>query len=362
MKDFIPQIEPWIDSNELYHLKRMIDSTYVVESVLTKEFEDLVKTQTGSEYTIAMTNGTMALYSCLLSMGLNPGDEVIGPNLTFIATANAVIMAGGKPIFCEIDKDSLCIDPYKIEELITKKTKVIIPVHLYGNSADMYMILSIAQKYNIKVLEDAAQGVGVTLNNKHVGTFGDCGILSYYGNKTITCGEGGVVLTNNEDIFKSCYRLKNHGRDKKGIFKHEHIGYNFSFTEMQAAIGISQMEKLPLIINKKKMIHDTYKSELDGVGDIVFQKFSTGVNPVHWFTSLFTSNKEGLKEHLLAENIQTRDFFYPLNLQPCYLGLNDNDFPISNSVYNNGLSLPSSYNLSENNQSRVIEEIKKYFK
>jgi len=363
MKDFIPQIEPWIDDNELYHLKRMIDSTYVVESSLTKEFEDLVKNQTGSKYVISMTNGTMALYSCLIALGVSPGDEVIVPNLTFIATSNAVIMAGAKPILCEISEESLCIDPSKIEELITEKTKVIIPVHLYGNAADMNSIIRISKKYNLKVLEDAAQGVGVSLNGHHVGTFGDCGILSYYGNKTITCGEGGIVLTDDFDIYQKCYRLKNHGRDRKGIFEHEHIGFNFSFTEMQAAIGISQMEKLPLILNKKKLIHDTYLKELSQVGDIKFQVFSEGVNPVHWFTSIFTSHKSELKKHLMDNNIQTRDFFYPLNLQPCYKQLlkSDSVFPVTQKVYTIGLSLPSSYNLSTKDQTRVIDEIKKYF-
>jgi len=155
--------------------------------------------------------------------------------------------------------------------------------------------------------------------------------------------------------------LKNHGRDKKGIFKHEYIGFNFSFTEMQAAIGISQMEKLPLILNKKKIIHDTYNSELAGVGDIVFQKFSDEVEPVHWFTSLFTSHKQELQKYLLEQNIQTRDFFYPLNLQPCYNGMTNKEFKVTQKIYDNGISLPSSYNLSQENLERVIKEIKKYF-
>jgi len=364
MRDFIPQIEPWIDNNELKHLKRVIDSTYVVEHELTKEFEGIVRNHTGSKHAIAMTNGTMALYSCLLALGLESGDEVIVPNLTFIASSNAVLMANGVPVLCEVTKDTLCLDPEELEKCITKKTKVIMPVHLYGQSADMDKIIEIAKKYNLKVLEDAAQGVGVFLNDKHVGTFGDCGILSYYGNKTITCGEGGVVLTNDDEIAKKCYRLKNHGRDRKGIFEHEHIGYNFSFTEMQAAIGISQMEKLEKIIERKNICHQKYKKELSGVGDLKFFDFNKSIRPVHWFTSLLTSYKTELSDYLLEKGIQTRFFFYPLNLQPCYKGIIDTSgsFDVSEEMYGRGLSLPSSYNLTDDEQDYIIKNIKNFFK
>ena len=363
MRDFIPQIEPWIDDNELKHLKRVIDSTYVVEHELTKEFESIIKDYTGSKHAIAMTNGTMALYSCLLALGLKPGDEVIVPNLTFIASSNAVLMANGVPVLCEVTKDTLCLDPIELEKKITEKTKIIMPVHLYGQSADMDSIMSIAKKYKLKVLEDAAQGVGVFSNGKHVGTFGDCGILSFYGNKTITCGEGGVVLTDNDEVAKKCYRLKNHGRDRKGIFEHEHIGFNFCFTEMQAAIGISQMEKLDRIIDRKNICHEKYKLGLDGVGDLSFFEFAESTRPVHWFTSILTSYKTELSDYLLEKGIQSRFFFYPLNLQPCYKNVIDTggDFSISSEVYGRGLSLPSSYNLTDNEQNYVIKTIKEFF-
>ena len=363
MRDFIPQIEPWIDDNELKHLKRVIDSTYVVEHELTKEFESIIKDYTGSKHAIAMTNGTMALYSCLLSLGLKPGDEVIVPNLTFIASANAVLMANARPVLCDINHKTLCIDPNKIEDLITPQTKAIMPVHLYGQSADMDSIIKIAKKYNLKILEDAAQGVGVFSRGKHVGTFGDCGILSFYGNKTITCGEGGVVLTDDDEIAKQCYRLKNHGRDRKGIFEHEHIGYNFSFTEMQAAVGISQMEKLDRIIDRKNVCHKKYKLELSGIGDLSFFEFDGSTRPVHWFTSILTSYKIELSDYLLEKGVQSRFFFYPLNLQPCYKNIinTNGDFNVSSKMYEKGLSLPSSYNLTNEEQDYVIKTIKEFF-
>jgi len=359
--DFIPQIEPWIDENELKHLKRLVDNKYVVENQLTKEFEELVKKHTGSKHAISVTNGTMALYCCLISLGIGPGDEVIVPNLTFIATANAVIMAGAKPVFCDVDSITMCIDVLEIEKHISDKTKAIIPVHLYGEAADLYNISEICKKYNLKLIEDAAQGVGVFYDGRHVGTFGDFGILSYYGNKTITCGEGGIILTNSDDLAIKCYRLKNHGRDKKGVFIHEHIGFNFSFTEMQAAIGISQMEKLDRIIEKKKLIHDTYVNELKDIKELIPQKFSQLTKPVHWFTSFLTTRKKALSEHLLSKNIQTRDFFYPLSLQPCYKINNGSLYSNSILLYNSGISLPSSYNLKPEQQAYVIDCIKNFY-
>ena len=220
----IVQIEPWIDERELDELKRVITSTFVVEHDLTKEFENLTKEMTGSKYAIALTNGTMALFCSLVALGVQAGDEVIIPNITFVATANAVILAGATPVLCEITKDTFNIDVSMAHNLVTSKTRAIIPVHLYGQSADMDEIMSFAKLYDLKVIEDAAQGVGVSFNGRHVGTFGDVGILSYYGNKTITCGEGGIVLTDDEAIAKRVYRLKNHGRDVKGTFIHEHIG------------------------------------------------------------------------------------------------------------------------------------------
>jgi len=363
MKDFIPQIEPWIDEEERTQLNRVIDSTYVTEHNLTKEFEERIKDLSGARYAVAVTNGTAALYCCLKALGIGPGDEVIVPNMTFVATSNAVIMAGAKPVFCEVLEDTFCIDPDKMESLVNKNTKAVMPVHLYGQSADMDSILAVANKHSIKVIEDAAQGVGVKYKNKHVGALGDCGILSFYGNKTITCGEGGVILTDDKNIKQECYRLKNHGRDKKGIFKHDHIGYNFSFTEMQAAIGIAQMNKLNKIISKKAEIQKIYHKELIELKDVFTPAhISEDSTPVFWFTSYLTDRKQELQSFLYEKGIQTRDFFYPLHLQPCYSNMEiKGDFSISEKIYDNGISLPSAYNLTIENQYRIIEAVKEFY-
>ncbi len=362
----IIQIEPWIDRRELIELQRVVDSTFVVEHELTKEFEQMTKDMTGAKHAIAICNGTLALYACCLALGIKNGDEVIIPDITFVATANAVIMAGAKPVLCEINEDTFCIDISKAEQLVTERTKAIMPVHLYGQSADMNKVMEFAKKHGLKVIEDAAQGVGVKFEGKHVGTFGDMSILSYYGNKTITCGEGGIVLTNDDKLAKNVYRLKNHGRDTKGTFIHEHIGFNFSFTEMQAAIGISQMKKLPQIIKKKRDIYERYFKAFKDIKQFKPVEIDKRCEPVFWFTSFLSDDTDKLAKFLRERNIQTRRFFYPLHLQPCYADKKiiqniDDDFSISERIYKQAISLPSSYNLSDEQQNLVIKGISGFY-
>lgn len=362
----IVQIEPWVDDGELRELKRVIDSTFLVEHDLTREFEGMTARLAQCRHAMAVCNGSMALFVCLKALGIGPGDEVIVPNLTFVATANAVILAGAVPVLCEVQEDTFCIDVARAEKLVTNKTRAIMPVHLYGQSADMTQVLAFARRHNLKVIEDAAEGVGVTFDGGHVGTFGDMGILSYYGNKTVTCGEGGMVLTDNDELAKKAYRLKNYGRDQKGTFVHESIGFNFSFTDLQAAVGIAQMKKLRAIVDRKREIHDRYTEELRGLPGLQPVFVDPRCQPVYWFTSFLSEDTEALSAFLRRHNIQTRRFFYPLHLQPCYadhrhIRIIDQDFRISERIYDQGISLPSAYTLSPDDQAFVIEKISHFY-
>jgi perosamine synthetase len=359
----ILQIEPWIDEQELEELRRVIASTFVVEHELTREFEERTRALTGAKHAIAVMNGTAGLYCCLKALGIGPGDEVIVPDMTFIATANAVIMAGAEPVFCAVLSDTFCLDPSKIEEVATSRTRAVMPVHLYGQSADMDAILSVAERLKLLVVEDAAQGVGVRFNGRHVGTFGQMGILSYYGNKTVTCGEGGIILTDDDELARICYRLKNHGRDGKGVFIHEHIGFNFSFTEMQAAVGIAQMKKLPAIVAKKKMIHDRYVEALQGLNRFRRCHIDPRCDPVFWFTSFLSDDTDDLADYLKHNEVQTRRFFYPLHMQPCYRKRPASrvDLSVSEQIYRQGISLPSSYHLNDRDQQTVIDLVRTYY-
>lgn len=365
MMDFIPQIEPVIGDKELEQLKRVVNSTFVVEHELTREFEEKIKEYTRAKYAIAMTNGTVALYSILKALGIGKGDEVVIPDLTFIATANSVIMTGAKPVFCDVSY-STCATLNTIKKVITKKTKAIIPVHLYGNACSIDTICAYGRKNDILIVEDAAQSLGVWFRGKHTGTFGNAGFFSFYGNKIITTGEGGVVITDDEKLATECYRLKNHGRDKKGVFIHDKIGFNFSFTEMQAAIGIAQMERLPDILSKKKSIYLYYTQRLNKyfrdkrVRDLDYHSL---VTPSYWFSSFLFEGKEKLKKFLLEKkNIQTRDFFLPLHKQPCY-NLKQNKYLkyVSNEIFEKGLSLPSSFSITEEKLKYICDSIEEFY-
>ena len=365
-KTLIPQIEPWVDESELRELMRVIDSTFLVEHELTREFEYVTAQLTGARHAIAVCNGTMALFTCLKAMGVGPGDEVIVPNLTFIASANAVILAGAVPVLCEVREDTFCIDVTRAARLVSKHTKAIMPVHLYGQSADMPAVMDFARCHGIQVLEDAAEGIAVRYEGKHVGTYGEMGILSYYGNKTVTCGEGGVVLTNDDTLAKAAYRIKNYGRDRKGTFVHESVGFNFAFTDLQAAIGLSQMKKLSAIIAKKRAIHDRYVRELQDIQDFLPVYIDPKCEPVFWFTSFLCEDPVALSAFLHEQKIQVRRFFLPLHLQPCYAGgkyvrIFDSDFQISENIYSQGISLPSSYGLTDEDQSHIIGQIRRFY-
>jgi len=362
----IPQIEPWINEAEMRELRRVIDSTFLVEHDLTREFEGMIAHVTGSKYAIAVCNGTLAIFVCLKALGIGPGDEVIVPNLTFIATANAVLLAGATPVLCEIREDTFCLDVSRAGELLTERTRAVLPVHLYGQSADAIAIGEFARRHDLKVIEDAAQGVGVKFAGRHVGTFGESGVLSFYGNKTITCGEGGVILTHDDELARAVYRLKNHGRDQKGLFIHDSIGFNFAFTDLQAAVGIAQLKKLPAILGRKREIHDRYLDELQDLEEFRPVFVDPRCEPVFWFTSFLCGEVEELSSFLRGQGIQTRRFFYPLHQQPCYADRKivrgmDADFRISEAVYRQGISLPSSYRLNAEEQSFVIGQIRRFY-
>ncbi len=362
----IVQIEPWVDESELRELTRVIDSTFLIEHELTREFERATTELTGAKHAIAVCNGTMALFTSLKALGIGAGDEVIVPNFTFIASANAVILAGAVPVLCEVRQDTFCIDIARAEDLLTTRTKAVMPVHLYGQSANMPEVIEFAQRHGLRVLEDAAEGIGVRYDGQHVGTFGDIGILSYYGNKTITCGEGGIILTNDDALAKAAYRLKNYGRDGKGTYVHETIGFNFSFTDLQAAIGVAQMKKLSAVIAKKLAIHDHYVRELEALVDFRPVYIDPRCEPVFWFTSFLCDDPEALSSFLRLQNIQTRRFFLPLHQQPCYadgkhIKLSEGSYKVSEAIYRQGISLPSSYSLTEADQSRVIDQIRRFY-
>ena len=355
----IRQIEPWIDGTELDEVSEVIRSTWITEGKKTAEFEGILKELTGAKHVTAYVNGTLALYASLIAVGIKPGDEVLVPDLTFIATANSVLMAGAVPVFVDVDRNTFCIDVDKAREKLTSKTKAVMPVHLYGQAADMDKVMPFAKKHGLKVIEDAAESIGTKFRGKHTGTFGDVGMISFYGNKTITTAEGAVILTDDDALAERLYRLKNHGRKEKGVFIHEQIGYNFSFTDVLAAVGVAQMKKFPKIAARKNELRKIYEEQLKDV--IEFTYVDERTSPVHWFVNVLADDAEMLAEFLKARDVQTRRFFYPLHLQPCYATMKQNgSFVNSEYAFKHGLSLPSSVTLKENEILEVCKAVREY--
>ena len=362
----IIQIYPWIDNKELEEVTKVIQSTFLTENECTKKFEKKFRSITKAKYAIAINNWTMGLFCCLKALKIGKNDEVIVPDITFIASANAVILAGAKVVLCNVDSETLNISTSSIEKMITKRTKAIMPVHLYGNSCNMTKILKIAKKYKLKIIEDAAQGLGVFHKKKHVGTIGDVGGFSFYGNKLITTGEGGMITTNNKKIYDEILQLKNHGRKVKGKFIHEKIGYNFMFTDIQAAIGLAQINKLKKIINKKLKIYKYYKSNIRKNEKIKYIKELDKTSSVYWFTNIITKQALKLKKFLSKKNIESRNCFYPLSLQPCYDNNNDIIKKYVNkenslNIYKSLLSLPSATQININELNKVIKNINSFY-
>ncbi|MBI4021227.1 MAG: DegT/DnrJ/EryC1/StrS family aminotransferase [Candidatus Aenigmarchaeota archaeon] len=356
----IPQIEPWIGEEELSQLQEVVADRWITEGKKTQQFEERIRDYTQAKHAISICNGTAALYVCLKALGIGPGDDVLVPDLTFIATANAVIMAGATPVFVDVDSSTLTMDPVKAQEAITVHTKAIMPVHLYGVAADMEALLRVARGRGLALVEDAAQGIGVMARNRHVGTIGDIGILSFYGNKTITCGEGGMILTQNDALAKKCWMLKNHGREVKGTFIHPTIGYNFCLTDLQAAVGLAQFGKLPAILEHKRRIRETYERLLGPLDDVAFPDPHPG--RVDWFTSIIVDDPAALADALKEKGIGSRRFFYPLHRQPAFSHFPKREFPVTDDAYDHGLSLPSTATIPESDIRKVCDAIRDFFK
>jgi len=269
---FIPVAQPYLGAREKRYASECIKSTWISSSgKFIDKFERAFAKLVGTKYATSTNSGTSALHLALLATGVSPGDEVIIPTLTFVATANAAAYIGAKPIFVDITKDSWTINSDLIESKITKKTRAIIPVHLYGYPAEMDKVVRIARKYKLSVIEDAAEAHGAKFNRKSVGSIGDVGIFSFYGNKIITTGEGGMITTNSKRLYEQVLLLKNHGMSQNKRYYHPIIGFNYRMTNLQAAIGFSQTQQISINLIRRRKIEQTYREMLAGIPALQFQ-------------------------------------------------------------------------------------------
>ena len=261
---YFPVAIPNLNGNEFKYLTDAFMSTWISSSgEYIGRFENEFSSYSDCTHGVACSNGTVAIHLALIALGIGEGDEVIVPDLTFAATINTVLHANATPVIVDVEENSWCIDPKEIEKAITPKTKAIIPVHIYGQACEMDAIMKIAKKYNLKVIEDCAEAHGAMFGGKKVGSFGDIGCFSFYGNKVITTGEGGMCVTNSPELDEKMRVLRDHGMSKTKRYWHDVIGYNYRMTNLQAAIGLAQLERIEEIHKNRKMYEENYKEILD---------------------------------------------------------------------------------------------------
>ena len=271
----IPFTKPIIEENEIEAVKRVLESGMLAEGKVSREFENLFSEYIGTKYATVTSNGTTALSTALEAMGIQPGDEVITSPFTFIASANSIAMVGGIPIFADIKPDTYNIDPELVEAAITEKTKAIMPVHIFGMPADMPHIMEIAEKHDLMVIEDACQAHGGSINGKKVGSLGHCATFSFYATKNILTGEGGMITTDDEELYDKMLMIKNHGRGKEGGYSHYQIGYNNRMMDIVAAIGVEQMKRFDYVVKERRKTaheYDQFFSEFDEINTQVEDK------------------------------------------------------------------------------------------
>lgn len=323
-----------------------LDSTWIsggyFVDTLEKEFLGYHKT----DYGLSVSNGTTALHLALLASGIKTGDEVIVPGFTFVAPVNMIIACGATPVFTEIDKETWLIDPASIEKAITDKTKGIIVVNLYGNVCDMDPICAIAAKHNLLVIEDNAESPFSTYKGRYSGTIGDIGCFSFQATKTITTGEGGFVITKHKEIHNEMRIIRDHGMQKDKRYWHTHIGYNFRLTNLQAAIGVAQLEQIDTIIADRERIYSKYTERLAGQIGIQLQYYAENVDPVVWALVLkidrnvFNRDRDALIQAMKEKGVETRPGFYPCTVLPLYAEYTASPLPVCEDVGANLISLP----------------------
>ncbi len=354
---------PVFNGNEKKYLNECVDTGWVsANGRFVNEFEQKFAEYCGMKYALSCSNGTVSLHLALMAIGLKAGDEVIMPSLTYIATANCVKYCGATPVFVDSNPDTFNINPDEIEKKITNKTKAIIPVHLYGLCADMNRINAIAKKHHIYVIEDAAEAHGAKIGDKLSGSMSDIASFSFFGNKIITSGEGGMVVTNNETFYKKMKLLKSQGMSPEKRYWHVEVGYNYRMTNMQAAIGLAQLEKIDWHIAERKRIADLYKKYLGDCRFVRMQCCPEGYTHVYWMNNVILSDdvkmsRDDVMKEMEAHNIEMRPVFYPMHIMPPYFN-ESLKLPVAEKLSERGISLPSHALLTEEDVKFICDTLK----
>jgi len=365
----IPVCEPVLDGNEERYVLDCLRSGWISSAGRYVEaFETSFAAACGVRYGVSTTSGTTALHLALVSLGIGPGDEVICPDFNLIAGTNMVILAGARPVLVDAHPKTWCIDPDLIEEKITPRTKAIMAVHMYGHPCDMQPILDVAERNDLYVIEDGAEAHGAEYNGRPVGGLGDVACFSFYGNKVLTTGEGGMVVTQQDWIAAQAAKLRNQAFGGQR-FRHEEFGFNYRLSNVLAAIGLAQVEKLPEKVEQKRRIARQYGERLQGVPGLRLPVEQAGCKSVHWMYGVvveeaFGRTRDEVRRQLADGGVETRDFFHPIHQQPVYRRGSDaryprltGEFPVSEELGRRGLYLPSGLGLTDAQIAEVAEKL-----
>lgn len=373
MKTKIWLSSPHMGGTELNYIHEAFESNWVAPlGPNVNGFEQDLANYTGAKHAAALTSGTAAIHLALVMLGVKAGDEVICQSFTFSASANPITYVGATPVFVDSEKDTWNMSPeflrIAIEDGIkrNKKAKAIIPVHLYGMPAKMPEIITIANEYNIPVIEDAAEGLGSHINGKFLGTFGDIGVLSFNGNKIITTSGGGALISDNKEFADEARFLSTQARDNAPHYQHSKIGYNYRMSNISAGIGRGQMEVLNDRVKQRRENFEFYKNQLKDISEISFLEEPHNYYSNRWLTCITIDpqskvNREALRLALEADNIESRPLWKPMHLQPVFSNTKFFGDGTAEYLFEHGLCLPSGSNLSEDDLKRVIGIIKTCF-
>ena len=355
----LPVASPAFPGNELRYVSECVITNWISsQGRFVSEFERLFAEFCAVKHAVALSNGTVALHLALVLAGVRPGDEVIVPTLSFAATANVVLHAGGTPVFVDSEPTSWNLDPEKVAEKITSKTKAIIPVHLYGHPADMDPLMDLARRHRLMVIEDAAEAHGATYKGSRVGSIGDIGCFSFFANKIVTTGEGGMLTTDDDGIADRARLLRAHGMSRSRKYWHEVVGYNYRLTNLQAAVGVAQMEQVDSFLKERKEIAEQYSACLSPDERIELQKEAPWAQRVNWlYTVLLREDidRDAVIKKLEERGIDARPVFYPIHSMPPYAA--SGAFPVANSISKRGITLPTWIHIGEAQIRRICEAL-----
>lgn len=360
----IPVYQCDLSGNEKKYVNDALDSTWIsCKGKYVSRFEHNFAEYIGAQYATGCSNGTVALHLALETLGFSEGDEVIVPSFTYIASCNTIVQAGAKPVFADSLIDTWQIDPDDIERKITRKTRAIMVVHLYGQICDMERIINIAKAHRLFVIEDCAEAFGSKQGNKYAGTFGDISAYSFFGNKTITTGEGGMVVTNNKRLYDKAVHLKTQGVASHRQYWHDTIAYNYRMTNICAAIGVAQLERADEFIARKRELARLYAEKLSGL-PVKCHSEKPGTTHSYWMCSILLNSqdeRDALRSFLDKKGIETRPLFYPAHMMPPYSRVFIS-LPVCESIGLRGINLPSWPGLSDSQVQYICDSIHEFYK